>query len=270
MNARRLAPIALAAGLVLAGCGGDSDEAVAGPSDPPTPVPQRLELLGPTALPRSSTSASPSPTGSPTASATAVPTASPDGASAARRLASAGVLLATDLPGAKRIAQTRDASARLVERTLSDCLDAAPLDYRARDYGHVYTEDGVDVSSSSRVARTREQARSELNLLRGANGPRCFRDAFLEIAPDGVELDVDAVDVEVAGADRAVAYRIVATFEGDDESDESFSTGYALVALVDRTEVWLDTSESRQTARFGLTRLAALAEKLVARVKAAG
>ncbi len=264
MNVRRLAPLAVCASLILAGCGGggDDDEAVTDPSETPS--------SSPSASGSPSASASPSASGSASPTARATASSKPDALSLsfAKRLAAAGILLSSDMSGFTRATQAHDETDTLTERVTKDCLDLALTAYQTRNFGYTYRDDGVDVSTNTEVVATREQARSELNALRSSDGPRCFRDALLEVAPEGVDLDVKLIPVIIAGADKAVAYRISFTLEGEDVDDDVHGSGYNVVALVGQTEIWLDTSEGRKTPKFSLAKLTALAEKLVRRVKA--
>jgi hypothetical protein len=265
-----LVPLALAALVTLAACGGGDDEqssAVPGPETGPTysftAIPDPSSSASPTAS--VSASGTPTATGSPTATASATPTGHP--LALAKRWAAAGVLRASDLADWDSARQTLDAHNDEIQLATKDCLDRPLTAYQARDPGRSFKKDGVEVTSKAEVTATPEQSISDLEAMRSSSGARCFRKALLEVAPEDVELSVKAVPVTVDGADQAVAYRISYTVEDDD----GFSGGgYQIIALVGSTQIWLDTSEGSEEPTFSLDRLAGLAERLVARVQAAG
>jgi hypothetical protein len=150
-----------------------------------------------------------------------------------------------------------------IQLATKSCLRRPLTAYQARNPGRSFKRDGVEITSKAEVTATEEQSEGDLKAMQSSDGARCFRKALLEVAPDDVELNVHAVPVEVAGADQAVAYRISYLVEDDDGYSGG---GYQIIALVDQTQIWLDSSEGSENPTFSLARLTALAQKLVQRV----
>ena len=233
-------------------------EAIDVPTYSFTPIPSSSSSPDPSADP--SASGSPTATGSPSASASSIALA----AALAKSFAAAGVLRAADIPGWDSARQSLDSHNDEIQLATKECLRRPLTAYQARDAGRSFKKDGVEVTSKAEVTATKGQSDADLKAMRGDDGARCFRKALLEVAPDGVELAVKAVPVTVEGADQAVAFRISYYVDDDDGFEGG---GYQLIALVGQTQIWLDSSEGSEDPTFSLTRLAALAEKLVKRVR---
>lgn len=244
MPAHRLALVALC-GLVLAGCGGGSNQEVFGE-------------VSPSATP----SATPDPTPTPTVSA--YPTVGLLEAAYATKLAAAGVVTPEELGDWTAVPRTVDAGDAAAEKSIKDCLKLSPTPYLVRNRGRSFDKEDVELSSYVDVTATLAQAQTELAALASPDGARCYRE-FLD-APGSGTVTLTSEPASVAGADRVVALRLALT--GTGPAGAVGASGYQLVVQVANTQIWLDSFELTTTPTLALTKLTELATAAVARVKA--
>lgn len=244
MQVHRVAAPALAIGLALAGCAGGEDPLGSDATAPPGP-----EVTA-SALP----------------AVTSFPSTGPLTQAEAAELAAAGVLLASDLPGWASATRGRDEVNDEADTSIKQCLGLPLQPYLAQDAGRTFTQNKVEVNSNVDVAASRVQTDAELAAFASPDGPRCYREYLA--TPGGGNLTVDLLPVSVAGADRAVAYRLA--LSGSGPTGPVQAGGFSMIVQVDQVRISLDTFELTGTPTFTLERLTDLAELSVGRVRAAG
>lgn len=242
MHIGRAAASVLVVGFALSGCGGGDDPLADQPDgETSAPVPAA------TAIP----------------TVTAYPTTGPLTAAQAKALAAAGVLLASDLPG--WTAATRNAAAEddEADHAIKKCLNLPETPYLARDSGRSFEQAGVSINSKTEVTTSLEQATAEVTARQGPDGVRCFREYLA--TPGGGELVLENVPVNVTGADRAVAFRVV--LSGSGPAGPVSAGGFQLLVQVGQVEISVDSFEGSRTPTYTLEKLVDLAEIAVGRVR---
>lgn len=245
MPAHRLVLVTLCGGLVLAGCGGGSNQEVFGDV---TPSPTQTAT----------------PEATPTPTVSAYPTVGALSAALATKLAAAGVVTPEELKDWTAAVRTVDAGDDAAEKSIKECLKLSLTPYAERNRGRTFDKDDVQLSSYVDVASTLVQAQTELTARASPDGARCYRE-FLD-APGSGTVTLTSEPASVVGADRVVALRLALT--GTGPAGAVGASGYQLVVQVANTQIWLDSFELTTTPTLALTKLTELATAAVARVKA--
>lgn len=241
--------------LALAGCGdsSDSDSSDGGSAVPSTTIAPSAAVAADSASPV----AGPSSTGE--------PRLSPD---ALRKLAAAGLLQKTDLPGWSASPIQHNAGDDPFEQDLYRCLGVPAQRFLARNYGTAFTKDKSEIDTSVDIVESAAMAHDTAQAARGAKGPECFGSEIAATSKnDGAALKgltVAPVVASIPGADEVFAFHITAKI---------LNTGgpvdiYILDASVGRTE--LTVSEVIPGGTVSSSEVDRLGALVVARVKAAG
>jgi hypothetical protein len=195
------------AGAVLAGCGKSGSNL----SDLPAPTP--IVTLPPSTTAGPTDSATPTASGSPTASPSPSASGSPEPAISpahARRLATAAVLLDSDLPGFNAHPQP---AAAATDRAFYNCVGITYPVYLRRAYGTAFTKGRLEIDSSADVVASAAQAADQAKALNTARAATCYNDglkASLEEKGSNItDVTTTLVPVSVPGAADAFAYHVI-------------------------------------------------------------
>jgi len=170
----------------------------------------------------------------------------------AKSLAAAAILRAADMPGYTAKPGTHDASDASSEAAEQRCLGLPPQQFRARDFGTMFTKGDLEVDSSADVASSVQDARQQLAAITGSKAKACLKqtiDALVHSSGGTVRsFSAQLVPVTIADADAAFAYRlsVQAAFNGQAVT----IGGYEVGTLVGPVEV--DT-QSNGTAPLAQT-----------------
>lgn len=272
MKAPRLAGIVTCLGLLLAGCGGSSDdETTAEPTGGATASAsaEASREPSPEATPEADESADPTATA--TASGTRSPAATSELTKAeAKRLATAGVLTKADLAGYDAEVQTQDPDDDAAEKKGNKCLGLDQPTYRARNLGTAFTKGDLEIDSSADVAESESAAREEIRAWQSKKAVACVKDQFTDmLAGSGAaitEFTLEQIDVTVKGADDTFGFRMAITVGGPGGS--ATLNGFLIGALVGPVEISVSSLETESSA-FTLKDVSALAAIAAGRVKKA-
>lgn len=133
-------------------------------------------------------------------------------ATKARTIAAAGVLRATDMPGHLRTKNSLGDRLEVSETWMAQCVGRKMGPYLTRNAGYTYlTSDlGIQVASSTDVARTLAAARADKATLTSARYRSCLRKAIsAEAETDSVEITsfkATAIAPRITGADTTYGY----------------------------------------------------------------
>lgn len=188
----------------------------------------------------------------------------------AQKLAKAGVLTKKDMTGFTAEKNTADPTDAEDEAWYYACLGGKGVPtYVARNHGFSYSKGAQTLDSSADVVKSAKIGKADFKLVAGKKAPGCMKKAFargLEREGGAIEsVKIKKIAVDVEGADLAIGYRydILASIQGV----LIRLVGHDLYVLVGPTEITL--SPGRFDGKMpGLAKSEALAEKLVARVKA--
>ena len=268
MLAVRAVVAAACLSLGLAGCGGSSS---------PDAGAQQPDLGAATPAAGAASQTAPTPPTTPAKAGGAgasLPAPKRLTAAQARKLAAAGVLRKADMVGYTAAKTPPDsAQDKALERKGSACLGVKDSAYLARNWGFAYSKAPWEVDSSADVAASAAAARAEMAAWHTTKATSCIKTLIRaeldkQLTGSGAAISaflVEPVTATVAGADSLFAFRMAITLSGPGGSITM--TGYDLGVLVGQTEISLFSFETG-SAGHTLAELAALAEKVTARVKA--